>query len=124
MSQGSISRFEVVFCRFPDTISGIIGGFTHFEKSIDKYFVFIDESRTGDEQVETLKHEMVHVFLKHLERNTTEEADEAEAISKADKITDDQLEYMLSLADSIKHYDGVFDDSGNLAKPGRLIPLC
>ena len=113
MTTGSIAKFDVKFVRFPEIISGVICGITDYIPEKDKFLVAIDSSRPEPEQRETLKHELVHVFLRHNKRNTETELLEHEAITKAERITDEQLDFLLSFADSIEHLPGHYDENYN-----------
>lgn len=113
MATGSIARFDVKYIRFPEIMNGVILGMTDYIPEKDKFLVVIDSSRPETEQRETLKHELVHVFLRHNKRNMETELLEHEAREKAERMTDEQLDFLLSFADSIEHLPGHYDQNYN-----------
>ena len=112
MSVGSISRFSVVYVGLSHSLRNIDGVTVYIEKQ-DKYLVLIDTNKTEQQQKQALKRELVHVFLKHAERIMNNDEKEREAESKAKDLTDGQLDYLLSFADSVEHMPGCFDDQAH-----------
>lgn len=112
MSVGTISRFSVVYVGLSHSLRNI-DGITIYIAKQDKYIVLIDTNKTEQQQKQALKRELVHVFLKHAERNMNNEEKKREAEIKGNDLTDNQLNYLLSFADNIEHLPGCFDDQAH-----------
>lgn len=92
-------EYMIVYYRFPAACSEKLYGACL--KSGGRYVVMIDNSRDEATQANTLKHELAHLFYKHLEQEETKTEEEYQAMEReadeyADKMTGEEFEYLLS----------------------------
>lgn len=94
--------FRLVYKEFPELLRGKMPGFTVEYKGT--YSVFIDKDLNESERIETIKHELAHIALGHLEdkrfrsresylENLTEIEDAADMY--ADRMTDKELSELM-----------------------------
>lgn len=100
-----MQKFKIMYRPFPTELHGKIGGVTG-GKPGGVLVVMIDNTLPEAEQKKTLKHELSHIVLGHLEDDRTDRKNylknvmelEAEADAKADSMTDEELNALLKLA--------------------------
>lgn len=93
-----MQKFRIRYKPFPaelhGEICGMVGG-----KPGGMLTVLIDSTLSDEEQKRTLKHELAHIFLEHLNQEDRTYKDvEAEADAAAARMTDTELEALLKLA--------------------------
>lgn len=92
-----MAPYSLYYVNFPAGCEGMIHGATGIDRN-GNYIIAIDSAQDEKTQAHALRHELAHVFLKHLEpgnKKTIEEV-EREADDYADKMTGEQLKYLLS----------------------------
>ena len=92
--------YRIFYCRFPAAWQGKTFGIASLFPD-GQFIVLINTEADEATQAHALRHELAHLFYKHLERDearTKEEyqAREREADEYADKMTGEELEYLLS----------------------------
>ena len=112
-----MNKFNLIYQPFPEEIQGLIPGFTGHRE--DDYTVFIDSTQTEEKQDLTLRHELSHLWLGHLDEDKRTETSqayldnideiEAEANNYADQMTDEELSYLMTFAQSVKRLSGHYD---------------
>lgn len=112
MTTETVSRFAVSFIGFPEFIRGVCAGLTMYDPEQDMYFVMIDNTRSADEQNSTLKQELAHVVLRHTEQTGTD--------SKAQEMSDAELDYLLSRAEVVRDFPGCFIDDQLIIRKRKL----
>lgn len=88
-------EFRIIYRPFPNEIKGLIGGGVQKESN-DCYLILIDSDLPEPEQDFTLRHELAHVALGHLETGSGVfgrgwKQREKKADSIAEKMTVDEL---------------------------------
>ena len=88
-------EFRILYIPFPNEIKGLVGAGVEKE-SDDSYLILIDSDLSEQKQDFTLRHELAHVALGHLENGSGVfgrgwEQREKEADSTAEKMTVDEL---------------------------------
>lgn len=90
--------YSLYYVNFPAGCNGEVYGITKL-KPDGSYIVAIDAAQDEQTQAHALRHELAHIYLKHLEPETagkTIQEVEREADEYADKMTEKELEYLLS----------------------------
>ena len=92
--------YRIFYCRFPAACEGKLYGIASLFPD-GQYIILINTEMDEATQAHALRHELAHLFFKHLDREeaqTEEElqAREQEADEYADKMTGEELEYLLS----------------------------
>lgn len=98
--------FTLIYSRFPAGCKGFLNGIA-MKTPNGNYIVWIDTDKDEATQAFTLRHELAHLFFKHLEQgeaNTEEEYQEREreADKYAERITPEELNYLLSFCTGTK----------------------
>ena len=105
-------QFTLCYIPFPEAIRGEIFGMIHWMEDKQRYLIAIDSTRTEEEQLLTLKHELSHARLCHFfNKGKTEEQEEDEADIYAERMSDDEFHFLLSFAWKVITVDGCFDDN-------------
>lgn len=92
-----MSNFRIIYKTFPEPLKGSIVGLAG--RKGNSYTVLIDESLGDSERKETLKHELSHILLGHLDDDKKpEEQIEREADQYAAAMTDDEFEQLMKYA--------------------------
>lgn len=95
-----MKEYAIQFMPFPEDKQGKILGTTVYLGGM--YIIFIDTTRPKDEQKLTTKHELAHILLNHFNQPwRSDEEIEAEAESKAMKMSDNELQRLLNIATQI-----------------------
>ena len=113
-----MNKFNLIYQPFPEEIQGLIPGFAGHRG--DDYTILIDSTQPEEKQAWTLRHELSHLWLGHLDddekRTETSQAYlenideiEAEANHYADQMTDEELSYLMTFAQSVKRLSGHYD---------------
>ena len=97
-----MQNFRLIYKPFPPEIHGQIGGITG-GKPGGRLTVMIDSTLTEEEQKKTLKHELAHIALGHLEDDRANRANylknvmelEAEADAKAGSMTEAEFNSLM-----------------------------
>lgn len=102
----------------PDEIKGKIPGVTGYDPVKNRYLILIDCELEEAKKRWTLKHELSHILLGHFSDDRTESSQaylkniqevEAEANEYADRMTDHELDCILSVIDDVKCLSGHYD---------------
>jgi Predicted Zn peptidase len=101
--------FRVIYLDMPDEIRGKMFGCTTYDQG--RYFVFIDKDLDEQARRDALRHELSHIILGHLTdpRTTNDhvylenfDSVEAEACEYAARMTDEELDQLMTYADMIR----------------------
>lgn len=88
--------YKVFYTRFPTACEGALNAVVTLLPG-GEYIILIDNTKDEATQAFALKHELAHLYLKHLEQTGGEtEKVEAEADEYAEKMTREELNYLLS----------------------------
>lgn len=95
-------EYMILYSRFPAACEGNINGIASLFPD-GRYIIMIDNTKDEETQAHALKHELAHLYLKHLERDEGEiEQIEAEADEYAARMTPEELEYLLTFCTGTK----------------------
>lgn len=97
------AAFCLYYAPFPQTLTGIVRGMVSRSKETGRFLIVIDSNLPPAEQENTLKHELAHILLNHLETAGNIREQEAEADRKAAEMTADELQSLLSRKFTEKH---------------------
>ena len=109
-----MKKFDLFYWKFPEGVHNVVGGCTIKEK--DRLVIMIDSLQPEEVQKRTLKHEIAHIALNHLDKKIPEDGTdnegriisdsfEDEAEEYAEHMTDKELEYFMKWANCSKELD-------------------
>lgn len=90
--------FSLFYVRFPAGCEGDIYGITKL-KPDGSYIVAIDAAQDEQTQAHALRHELAHIYLKHLEPETADKSIkevEQEADEYAAQMTEEELNHLMT----------------------------
>lgn len=94
-----MKQFKLQYIPFVEEIRGYVRGIARMDVKRGRYYIYIDSTLPQDQQKWTLKHELAHIYLGHLDNPERDvEEVEAEADAKADTMTDEELNELLKWA--------------------------
>lgn len=89
-----MSNYRIIYRAFPEPLRGSVFGLT--SRGNNSYTVLVDASLSDSKRKETLKHELSHILLGHLEDDKKPvDVIEREAEQYAATMTDEDLERLI-----------------------------
>lgn len=88
-----MSPFTLYYVDLPSDVGGAAG----YDTKNDRYIIAINNALTDDEEIRTLKHELVHILLNHHNQPDRDlEEIEREADLYADQMTDKEFSELMT----------------------------